>query len=175
VERRVGFASDFRYGARFKLRRARLTLAQLARVSRDPDVAFVSPNRVLHAIGTVPIRAGDTAPPGVRRIGAEPRPPCVEARPRTSRSSIRAWISRPRSECGERKDCIGSGTARDATVRDARRGSIARRTNVRRSGRRAGALIYAAQVINAQGSGTDAQVSVALLIATRQRSTKVPT
>jgi subtilisin family serine protease len=42
----------------------------VAAVQSDPRVAFVSEDRLLHAIGTRPIAPGDTAPTGVRRIAA---------------------------------------------------------------------------------------------------------
>src|SRR5207237_7958233 len=70
VERRFGFSSDFRYASARQGFAARLSSLQLARMRADPDVAFISADRVLHTIGVVPIKAGDTAPPGVRRLGA---------------------------------------------------------------------------------------------------------
>src|SRR5207237_8261656 len=70
VERRFGFSSEFRYASALQGFAARLTSMQLARMRADPDVAFISADRVLHAIGTVPLKAGHTAPPGARRLGA---------------------------------------------------------------------------------------------------------
>src|SRR5439155_26514634 len=70
VERRVGFSSDFRYASALQGFAARLTSLQLARIRADPDVAFISADCVLPTIGTVPIKAGGTAPAGVRGLGA---------------------------------------------------------------------------------------------------------
>src|SRR5881397_3266897 len=118
VERRIGFASDFRYASALQGFAARLNLAQLSRLRADPDVAFVSADRVLHAIGSVPIKAGDTAPPGMRRIGA----------------------------------------ATTTTVREASTAIVAKNNGSGVTGVAPGTKIYAVKVINAQGSGTDAQV-----------------
>jgi uncharacterized repeat protein (TIGR01451 family) len=161
VERRIGFSSDFRYASALQGFAARLTSLQLARLRADPDVAFISADRVLHAIGTVPIRAGDTAPPGVRRIGAATTTTVREA----STANVAVIdsgvdLAHPDLNAVNGKNCIGSGTARDDNGHGTHvAGTIGAKNNGSGVvGVAPGTKIYAVKVINAQGSGTDAQV-----------------
>ncbi|MEK6227261.1 MAG: S8 family serine peptidase, partial [Chloroflexota bacterium] len=161
VERRNGFVSDFRYASALQGFAARLSSVQLARLRADPDIAFVSADRVLHAIGTVPIKAGDTAPPGVRRIGAATTTTVREA----STANVAVIdsgvdLTHPDLNAVNGKNCIGSGTARDDNGHGTHvAGTIAAKNNGSGvTGVAPGTKIYAVKVINAQGSGTDAQV-----------------
>ena len=70
LEQREGFRSEFRYHHALKGFAAQLTPSQSARLAGDPDVSFLTPDRIVEAVGTVPIGAGDIAPTGVRRIEA---------------------------------------------------------------------------------------------------------
>jgi subtilisin len=70
LERAHGFHSEHVYAHALKGFAARLGDAQLARVSADPEVAFVSPDREVRIADQVPVLAGDSVPTGVRRIGA---------------------------------------------------------------------------------------------------------
>ena len=70
LERVHGFHSEHVYAHALKGFAARLGRRQLARVQADPDVAFVSPDRELRIAAQVPLLPGETAPTGVRRIGA---------------------------------------------------------------------------------------------------------
>src|SRR3989449_531 len=115
VERRLGFASDFRYGTALKGFAAQLTTTQLARLRADRDVLFVSAERTLHTIGTVPIAPGDSAPTGVRRLGAATTTTAREA------STVNVAVidsgidlSHPDLNAVSGKNCIRAGTpARD--------------------------------------------------------------
>jgi len=161
VERRIGFASDFRYGSALHGFAARLNLAQLSRLRADPDVAFVSADRILRAIGTVPIKAGDTAPPGVQRIGAA-TPTSVREASTVNVAVIDSGVdlSHPDLNAVNGKNCIGTGQARDDNGHGTHvAGTIAARNNGSGVvGVAPATKIYAVKVINAQGSGTDAQV-----------------
>ncbi len=70
LERTHGFQSDYVYEHALHGFAAQLSDVQLARVRADPNVAYVAIDRPVKAIGLVPLLPGDTAPPGVRRIGA---------------------------------------------------------------------------------------------------------
>jgi subtilisin len=70
LERAHGFRSEHVYGHALKGFAARLGKRQLERVSADPNVAFVSPDRELRIAAQTPLLPGETAPTGVRRIGA---------------------------------------------------------------------------------------------------------
>jgi subtilisin family serine protease len=69
LERQHGFVASQRYTSALHGFAARLPAAVIARIAADPNVAFISEDRPVHAI-SVPIAAGDSAPTGVRRIGA---------------------------------------------------------------------------------------------------------
>jgi len=161
VERRIGFASDFRYGSALHGFAARLNSLQLARLRADPDVAFVSADRVLRAIGNVPIAAGDSAPPGIQRVGAATTTTVREA----STANVAVIdsgvdLSHPDLNAVSGKNCIGTGPARDDNGHGTHvAGTIAAKNNGSGVvGVAPGTKIYAVKVVNAQGSGTDAQV-----------------
>ena len=62
---------QFQYRAALKGFSATVTLVAKARIAADPDVSFVSVDREVHATApATPIVKGDSAPTGVRRMGA---------------------------------------------------------------------------------------------------------
>src|SRR5215210_3133681 len=68
--RRFGVVTDFVYTRAIKGYAARLSAQQLDQVRQDPAVQFVSEDRPVKATATEPLASGDSAPTGVRRIGA---------------------------------------------------------------------------------------------------------
>jgi subtilisin family serine protease len=70
MEKALRFSARFRYESALKGFAADLTDGQLARVRADPAVDFVEPDAVVRAAGTQALAAGDTAPTGIRRVGA---------------------------------------------------------------------------------------------------------
>src|SRR5438552_5453979 len=161
VERRFGFSSDFRYTSALQGFAARLSSLQLAGIRADPDVAFVSADRVLHTIGVVPIKAGDTAPPGVRRLGAATTTTVREA----STSNVAVIdsgidLSHTDLNAVSGKNCISGGTAKDDNGHGTHvAGTIGAKNNgAGVVGVAPATKLYAVKVVNAQGSGTDAQV-----------------
>ena len=161
VERRFGFSSDFRYASALQGFAARLSSLQLARMRADPDVAFISADRVLHTIGVVPIKAGDTAPPGVRRLGAATATTVREAST-TNVAVIDSGIDLSHTDLNavNGKNCISGGNARDDNGHGTHvAGTIGAKNNgAGVVGVAPGTKLYAVKVVNAQGSGTDAQV-----------------
>ncbi|HMC68080.1 MAG TPA: S8 family serine peptidase, partial [Mycobacteriales bacterium] len=140
---------------------ARLSSLQLARMRADPDVAFISADRVLHTIGVVPIKAGDTAPPGVRRLGAATTTTVREAST-TNVAVIDSGIDLSHTDLNavNGKNCISGGNARDDNGHGTHvAGTIGAKNNgAGVVGVAPGTKLYAVKVVNAQGSGTDAQV-----------------
>jgi subtilisin len=67
-ERRDGFRARRVYRTALKGYSAKLTRAQVADLRRDPQVASVEPNRIVHAADT--LAAGESVPSGISRIGA---------------------------------------------------------------------------------------------------------
>jgi subtilisin len=70
LERAQGFQAKFRYGTALKGFAAHLNAAQAAGISRNPTVKFIGNDGTVEAVGMVPIKPGETNPPGIRRIGA---------------------------------------------------------------------------------------------------------
>jgi hypothetical protein len=68
LERARGFRARFRYSRAVKGFAARLNQRQVERLQADPDVASVTPDRVVRAVGAV--APGELVPTGVRRFGA---------------------------------------------------------------------------------------------------------
>jgi subtilisin len=70
LERVHGFRAEQVYGHALKGFAARLGERQLARLSAEPSVAFVSLDREVRVAVQNPLLPGEVAPTGVRRIGA---------------------------------------------------------------------------------------------------------
>jgi subtilisin len=70
LRRSVRFSPRFRYRSALKGFAARLTSQQVDRLRAEPTVDFVEPDAVVSAAGMEPLAGGETAPAGIRRIGA---------------------------------------------------------------------------------------------------------
>jgi subtilisin len=70
LQSKLGFTPAFRYSSALRGFAASLTPGQLNAVSSDPAVAFVAPDIEFTAAALQPLRAGETEPVGIRRIGA---------------------------------------------------------------------------------------------------------
>ncbi len=162
LERGLGFTSAFRYRHSLKGFAARLSAPQLERLRSDPDVAFVSADRPVEAVGTVPLASGETAPTGLRRIEA--------ASPTTAReaSSVNVAVIDTGIDLGHSdlsaangKNCVrttstaqddnGHGTHVSGTI-------AAKNTGSGVVGVAPGTKLYAVKVLNSAGSGTWSQV-----------------
>ena len=69
LERKHGVKAKLRYGRAIKGFATHLSDKQRERLEAEPEVAFVSPDRPVKASAT-PLAAGDSAPTGIRRMGA---------------------------------------------------------------------------------------------------------
>ncbi|MBA2342037.1 MAG: protease inhibitor I9 family protein, partial [Thermoleophilaceae bacterium] len=85
LEREQRFRTKLRYGRALKGFAAKLSPGQVEQLREDPAVASVTPDRVVHALGSVPLLPGDSAPTGIRRIGA--------GTPSTSRQASSAAVA----------------------------------------------------------------------------------
>src|SRR3954447_23141610 len=70
MEKALRFSARFRYDSALKGFAADLTEAQRAKLEADPAVDFVEPDAVVAAAGMPALAAGETVPPGIRRVGA---------------------------------------------------------------------------------------------------------
>jgi len=69
-ERALGFHAEQSFRHALRGFAADLSASDARALAHDPRVAEVSPDRVLHALGLVPVQANETIPAGVARIGA---------------------------------------------------------------------------------------------------------
>jgi subtilisin family serine protease len=161
-ERGLGFRSELRYGRALKGFSARLSPGQVRALQADPDVAFVSPDRAVRAVGSVPLVSGESLPPtGVRRIEA--------ATASTVRDSSGAAVAvidtgidlnHPDLNASEGKNCVGGTTAADDEGHGTHvAGTIAAKNDgAGVVGVAPGTKLYAAKVLDSTGSGTSSQV-----------------
>src|SRR3989441_156445 len=157
-----GLVDAFRYRHALHGFATRLSGEQLARVRADPDVAFVSPDRMLSTSDQVPLLPGDTAPTGVRRIGAATTTTASRASD-VNVAVIDSGIDLRDSDLNavNGTNCIRSNrTAQDDNGHGTHvSGTIAAKNNgAGVVGVAPGTRLYAVKVVDAQGSGTDAQV-----------------
>jgi subtilisin family serine protease len=164
LERAHGFRTEHVYGHALKGFAARLGSAQLASVSADPAVAFVSPDREVRIAGQVPVLPGDSSPTGVRRIGAASATQAHQA----STAAVAVIdtgvaLTHPDLNVASGKNCTtpkktapaaddnGHGTHVAGTIGAENDGSGV-------VGVAPGTRIYAVKVLNASGQGTWSQV-----------------
>jgi subtilisin len=162
IERRLGFTSDYRYTAALRGFAAQLSAAQLALLRADPDVATIAADRIVRIADAVPIKPGDTAPTGVRRMNAATTT-TAHAASTVNVAVIDSGIYLQHRDLNavHGKNCINPGQqARDDNGHGTHvAGTIAAKNNGSGViGVAPGTKVYAVKVINAQGSGTDAQV-----------------
>src|SRR5687767_7260082 len=157
LERGKGFRSRHEYRRALKGFSARLSDAQVRELRADPDVAFVSPDRVVHATGEVPLAAGDSAPTGVRRMAAATATGVREA----SGAGIAVIdsgvdVSHPDLNAYHGVNCVPGETAADGNGHGTHvAGTIgARNDGAGVVGVAPGSRIAAVKVLDTEGSGT---------------------
>jgi subtilisin family serine protease len=164
-ERRDGFETRFRYGHALKGFAARLNAAQVRRLEADPEVASVTPDFKVHALGSVPLAAGEPAPPtGVRRIEAGTGSTVREA----STVSVAVIdtgvdLSHPDLNAVSGKNCVSSDPSAAAQDDNGHGTHVAGTIGAQNQGSGVtgvapGTKIYAVKVLDSTGSGTSSQV-----------------
>jgi subtilisin family serine protease len=109
LELAQGFKSHFRYESALKGFSAQLNDHQVEALRRNPNVKFISPDGTVQAVGMVPIKPGDSAPPGIIRIGAATSTTAHQAS--TVRVAVIDTGSGPHSDINRTrrgKNCTGS-------------------------------------------------------------------
>jgi subtilisin len=162
LERAHGIKTDYLYEHALHGFAAQLSDVQLARVRADPSVAFVAIDRPVKAIGLVPLQPGDTAPSGVRRIGAATTTTASPASG-VNVAVIDTGVDLNHSDLNavNGKNCLRANKpAQDDNGHGTHvAGSISAKNNgAGVVGVAPGTRVYAVKVLDAQGSGTDAQV-----------------
>jgi len=160
-EKQDGFSARFRYSHALKGFAATLSPGQLKKVQADPDVAFVSADQTVQAVGTNPLASGDSAPAGIQRIGAATAGQAQQA------ASVNVAVidtgvnlSHPDLNATSGTNCVGSGAAQDDNGHGTHvAGTIAAENDGSGVvGVAPGTKIFAVKVLNSQGSGTWSQV-----------------
>jgi subtilisin len=159
-ERAQGFRARYRYDRALKGFTARLSQQQLDRLQADPRVAFVTQDRVVQAQGAV--AAGETVPTGLRRIQAATTTTAQDA----STVSVAVIdtgvdLANPDLNVASGTNCVSPGNpAQDDNGHGTHvSGTIAaKNTGSGVVGVAPGTQLYAAKVLNSQGSGTVSQV-----------------
>ena len=159
-ERRDGFKAQLRYSRAVKGFAAKLNRNQVERLQADPEVDVVTPDLQVRA--TAALAAGDKAPTGVRRMQA--------ATASTARNASTANVAvidtgvdldHADLNAVSGKNCITAGAAADDDNGHGTHvaGTIAARNNgAGVVGIAPDTRVFAAKVLNAQGSGATSQV-----------------
>ncbi|HKP18696.1 MAG TPA: S8 family serine peptidase [Gaiellaceae bacterium] len=161
LARAAGVSPKLEYSAALKGFAADLTAAQLAAVRADPGVAFVSPDQPVEAVGFVPLKSGETAPTGVRRIGAATTTTThTLSKARVAVIDTGIQLGHPDLNASNGKNCISSGKAIDDNGHGTHvAGTIAAKNNGSRVvGVAPGTKLFAVKVLNSGGSGSTSQV-----------------
>src|SRR3954453_5101731 len=161
-ERDDGFDARFRYRHAIKGFAAKLSPGQLKKVEADPNVAFVSRDQTVQAVGTTSLLAGDLAPTGIRRIGAATTSTVHQpANVNVAVIDTGVDLAHPDLNVTSGTNCVSPGSsAQDDNGHGTHvAGTIAAQNNGSGvEGVAPGTQVYAVKVLNAQGSGTWSQV-----------------
>ena len=162
-ERDGRFRSRFRFRHALKGFTAKLTPSQVRRLQSDPEVASVTPDRPVKALGAVPLAPGEPTPPtGVRRVEAASTTTARQA------SSVNVAVidtgvdlAHPDLTAVSGTNCVAPGlAAQDDNGHGTHvAGSVAARNNgAGVVGVAPGTTVYAVKVLDSQGNGTQSQV-----------------
>ncbi len=162
MERTHGLVRTHVYGHALKGFAGNIPAARLAAVKADPRVAFVDEDRMVQAVGKVPVVSGDSVPTGVRRIEAGTTITVHQAsNVNVAVIDTGIYLSHPDLYAVSGKNCIRTNkTANDDNGHGSHvSGTIAAKNNGSGvEGVAPGTKLYAVKVLNAQGSGTTSQV-----------------
>ncbi len=163
LERAKGIRSSHRYGTAIKGFAAQLSAAQVRSLRADPQVASLTADRRVEASDYAPLASGEPMPPaGIRRVGAA----TASSARRASGANVAVIdtgvdLAHPDLNAASGKNCVSPGTpARDDNGHGTHvAGTIAGRNDgAGVTGVAPDTRLYAAKVLDGQGSGTMSQV-----------------
>jgi subtilisin len=177
LEQSEGFESRLRYKRALKGFAARLSTGQVRDLRADPEVAFVSPDRRVKALGSVALAPGDTAPAGVRRMQAATATTTRQA------SSVNVAVidtgidlAHPDLNASDGKNCVGTGPAQDDEGHGTHvAGTIgAHNDGAGVVGVAPGTRLFSVKVLGSQGGGTWSQIICGIEWVTATRTDSDP-
>ena len=178
LQRKRGFRARLRFRRALRGFAARLTEQQAAQLRAEPEVASVTPDRPVKALDDVELAPGDSAPTGVRRLGA--------ATADTARQASGAGVavldtgidlSHPDLNAADGTNCIAPGTPADDDEGHGTHvaGSIAARNDGRGVvGVAPGTRTHAVKVLDAEGEGSFSQIICGIDWVTATRTDSDP-
>lgn len=162
LERASGLTPGFEYRAALKGFSARLTGAQLKRVKEHPGVAYAVPDATMTAASMQPVLAGETVPPGIRRVQAASLTDAhAAATPAVAVLDTGVDLANPDIDAVSGKNCIStSSPAKDDNGHGTNvAGIIAARDNGSVvTGVAPGTRIVSVKILNSKASGTLSQI-----------------
>src|SRR3954454_5176177 len=162
VEHSAGVAAQHRYRAALNGFSARLSGPQLKRVQARSDVAYVVPDVTVEAASLQPVLAGETVPPGVRRVQAASLTDAHQSA--TSAVAVLDTgvdLANPDLDAASGKNCVSTNaTARDDNGHGTNVAGIvaARDSGTLVTGVAPGTRIVSVKVLNSKSSGTLSQI-----------------
>ena len=160
LERTKGFQARYRYGTTIEGFAARLSASQVEALRADPGVAFVSPDRPVHATAA-PLAAGEVVPAGVRRVeGATATTVRSPSSANVAVIDTGIDLAHPDLNASDGRNCVASGPAQDDEGHGTHvAGTIGARNNgAGVVGVAPGTKLYAVKVLDSEGSGTWSQI-----------------
>jgi subtilisin family serine protease len=164
VERSAGVSAQLRYHAALKGFSAHLSGPQLKRVLARSEVAYVVPDTPVEAASLQPVLAGETVPPGIRRVQAASLTDAHQAA--TSAVAVLDTgvdLANPDLDAVSGKNCV-STTAGAAAKDDNGHGTnvagiaAARDSGTLVTGVAPGTRIVSVKVLNSKATGTLSQI-----------------
>ena len=158
----LGIRPSFRYASALGGFAATLTDTQRLTLVADPSVAYVAPDVSIKASGLAPLAAGETAPPGVRRVGAASLTQ-AHAAADAAVAVIDSGVDLANADLNvaDGKNCVTTtATAQDDNGHGTNVAGIlaARNTGSTLTGVAPGTKVYAVKVLNSRNTGTLSQI-----------------
>jgi subtilisin family serine protease len=160
-ERTLGFQARMQFRRALRGFVADLSPADASALGRDASVSAVSPDRALHALGTVPVAPNETIPSGVARIGAA-EPGTVRQASSVSVAVLDTGVdlTHPDLDAVNGANCVSSGPAVDDYGHGTFVAGVIGGKNQGQGivGVSPGTKIYSVKVLDANGEGLMSQV-----------------
>jgi subtilisin len=158
----LGITSKLRYRSAVEGFAANLTSTQVSALSTNPNVAFVQADSTFKAAGLASVAAGETVPPGIRRVGAATTTQAHQAS-NANVAVLDSGIDLPNTDLNavSGTNCVKTGnTAQDDNGHGTHVAGIvaAKNSGSNLVGVAPGTKLYAVKVLGSNASGTLSQI-----------------